>query len=422
MSLRYIFLDFDSFFASVEQQFRPELRGKPVGIVPMLGVDTTCCIAASYEAKAYGVKTGTAVREARYLCPGITFIEASHTRYVKIHRRLKELIHEVIYVEEVLSIDEMYGRLPPHWQEPEVAQDKACEIKSLIRDKVGADLTVSIGIAPNRFIAKLASKLNKPNGLVCVDFKDLPLALYSMELSEITGIGRRMLERLRTARILNMEDLYGASRRKLHRIWGSLEGDRMWYALRGIELPPVETKKSTIGHSHVLPPRLRTFHGAYATLQRMLQKACRRLRADGYFTGCMLVQVKFGFDLRWAAETHCFPTQDSVALGHLLDGLWADRPKGAPKPTKVGVTFTKLIHRKNHTASLFPEDNDLRRMQLQHTMDQVNRAHGGRTLYYANSMEAQKDYDAAPMRIAFTHIPDLELEDDTPERGIEQNN
>ncbi|MFU8848251.1 MAG: DNA polymerase Y family protein [Opitutales bacterium] len=416
MALRYIFLDFDSFFASVEQQHRPELRGKPVGVVPSLGVDTTCCIAASYEAKAFGVKTGTGVREARSLCPGITFVEANHTRYVQLHQQLKELIHQVIYVEEVLSIDEMYGRMPPHWQHPEVAREKAEEVKSLLRDKVGEHLTVSIGLAPNRFLAKLASKLNKPDGLVCVDFKDLPLALYSMELADITGIGPRMLRRLRSARILNLEDLYAASRRKLHRIWGSVEGDRMWYSLRGIDLPTEETRKSTIGHSHVLPPKLRSFHGGHATLHRMLQKACRRLRADGYFTACLMVQVKFGYDLRWAAESHCFPTQDSVALGQLLDGLWAERPDELPPPTKVGITLTKLVHHASHTASLFPEDNDLRRMQLQHTMDAINKAYGGRSLYYANSMEAQKDLAAAPMRIAFTHIPDLDLEDDTPDR------
>ena len=78
MALRYLFIDFDSFYASVEQQLQPQLRGRPVGVVPSLGVDTTSCIAASYEAKAHGVKTGTAVREARYLCPEIVFVEAKH--------------------------------------------------------------------------------------------------------------------------------------------------------------------------------------------------------------------------------------------------------------------------------------------------------------------------------------------------------
>ena len=98
MALRYLFIDFDSFYASVEQQRQPQLRGRPVGVVPSIGVDTMSCIAASYEAKAFGVKTGTAVREARYLCPGIVFVEANHARYIKLHNKIKALIHKIIYI------------------------------------------------------------------------------------------------------------------------------------------------------------------------------------------------------------------------------------------------------------------------------------------------------------------------------------
>jgi DNA polymerase-4 len=184
----------------------------------------------------------------------------------------------------------------------------------------------------------------------------------------------------------------------------------MWYALRGIEVPPIETHRSTIGHSHVLPPRLRSFHGAHATLHRILQKACRRLRAMHYFTGHLAIGVKFGFELRWGAETRYFPTQDSVRLGQLLNTLWARHPADAPEPTKVSVTLSRLQHKDCHTPSLFAEDNQPRRMQLQHAMDRVNKRFGGRTLYYADAMEAQRSSEAAPMRIAFTHIPDLELE------------
>ncbi|MGB0414871.1 MAG: DNA polymerase Y family protein, partial [Coraliomargarita sp.] len=411
MSLRYIFLDFDSFFASVEQQHRPELRGKPVGIVPSLGVDTTCCIAASYEAKAYGVKTGTAVREARYLCPGIQFVEGNHRRYIRTANKIHEVIHQIVYIDKVASIDEMYGRLPPHWQPLTIAKRKGEEIKTALSQAIGPHITVSIGLGPNRFLAKLASKLEKPNGLTTLDFDELPEKLYRFELDDITGIGRSMQRRLHTARILDMPTLCAASRRKLHKIWGSVEGDRMWYQLRGIDLPEIESKTQTIGHSHVLPPRLRTFHGAHATLHRMLQKACRRLRAGQFFTGHLFVQVKFGFDLRWRAETHCFPTQDNVTLGRLLNQLWASHPHNADNPTKVAVTLTHLEHLDSHTPSLFVEDNQPRRMQLQHAMDQVNKQHGGRTLYYADAMEAQQSPEAAPMRIAFTHIPDLELED-----------
>ena len=414
VSLRYLFIDFDSFFASVEQQFRPELRGKPVGIVPSLGIDTTCCIAASYEAKAYGVKTGTGVREARYLCPGITFVQGDHTRYVQTHEKIHKLIHEVIYVDAVLSIDEMYGRLPPRWQSPEVARSKALEIKASLAQEIGPHIGASIGIAPNRFLAKLASKLEKPDGLVLLDFDAIPAALLRMPLSEVTGIGRRIEQRLRTARVLTMDDLYQCSRRKLHRIWGSIEGDRMWYALRGIELPPVVTHRSTVGHSHIMPPRLRTTHGAHSVLHRMLQKACRRLRAMDYFTSHLQVKVTFGFEQRWRAEAHCFPTQDCIILGERLNQLWINHPTDTAPPTKVAVTLSHLTQGGSHTPSLFPEENHPRRIALQNAMDAINKRYGGRTLYYAPAMEAQRCPEAAPMRIAFNHIPDLELEDDTP--------
>ncbi len=412
MSLRYLFIDFDSFFASVEQQFQPELRGKPVGVVPSLGVETTCCIAASYEAKAHGVKTGTGVREARYLCPGIRFVEGNHTRYVQTHEKIREIVHAIIYVDAVLSIDEMYGRLPPHWQAPEIARAKAREIKDALRTQIGPYISASIGMAPNRFLAKLASKLEKPDGLVAIDFADLPETLYRFELEDITGIGRRMLQRLRTARITDMEGLCHAPRHKLHRIWGSLEGDRMWYALRGIELPSAETQRQSVGHSHVLPPSLRSESGAHATLHRMLQKACRRLRAMDYFAGHLTVQVKFGFDLSWCAEARCFPTQDTLTFAQRLNRLWEEHPQDLPEPTKVAITLTHLVHAASHTPSLFPEDNQNRRVRLQRTMDAINKQHGSRAIYYADAMDAQRCPQAAPMRISFTHIPDLELEDD----------
>ena len=411
MSLRYLFIDFDSFFASVEQQFQPHLRGKPVGIVPSLGVETTCCIAASYEAKAHGVKTGTPVREARYLCPGIQFVQGNHARYIQTHNKIHKIIHEIIYVDAVLSIDEMFGRLPPHWQPAEIARAKALEIKAALKDKIGPYIGASIGLAPNRFLAKLASKLEKPDGLTTLDFDELPEKLYRFELDDITGIGRRMQERLRVARITTMEELCDAPRHTLHRIWKSVEGDRMWYVLRGIDMPqPETTRHQTIGHSHVLPPSLRSFHGAHATLHRMLQKACRRLRAMDHFAGQLDLQVKFGFDLRWQAAGRTFPTQDSVIMGQMLNDLWQTHPSDLPEPTKVGITFSGLVHANSHTPSLFAEENAPRRMQLQHAMDQINKEHGGRSLYYADAHKAQRSREAAPMRISFSHIPDLELE------------
>ena len=143
MALRYLFIDFDSFYASVEQQSMPKLRNRPVAIVPSLNVATTCCIAASYEAKAYGIKTGTSVREALTLCPKIYLIEAKHEKYVAIHKKIRKTIHEILFVDAVLSIDEMYGRLPIKWQSPAIATEIAYNIKEALKKAVGSHITAS---------------------------------------------------------------------------------------------------------------------------------------------------------------------------------------------------------------------------------------------------------------------------------------
>src|SRR5262249_15614359 len=106
----WLFLDLNSYFAACEQQENPSLRGKPIIVVQMV-TDTTCAIAASYEAKAFGIKTGTGVREARQLCPTVIAVEAKHELYSVYHERVLEAVGTCLPVEKVLSIDEMAGRL-----------------------------------------------------------------------------------------------------------------------------------------------------------------------------------------------------------------------------------------------------------------------------------------------------------------------
>ena len=306
----------------------------------------------------------------------------------------------------------MYGRLPPNWQSPKIAVEKAEAIKTALKKSIGPYITASIGIAPNRFIAKLASKMKKPNGLMLIDHSELPQALDPLDLSDITGIGARMLIRLKNHGILDVASLCQADRGTLHRIWGSIEGDRFWYALRGIALPEQGTSKRSFGHSHVLPPKLRTFHGAFSTLHRMLEKACHRLRMNNYFAGHLILQVKFGFEWRWRQEIRCSPTQDTLTLARIMNMLWEARPSVVPNPTKVSVTLMGLIHAQNHTPSLFETSEELQRAKLLQTMDQIKQRYGSRSIYYGTAMIAQKTAEAAPMRIAFNHIPDLSIERD----------
>jgi DNA polymerase-4 len=158
LSLRWLYVDFNSYFASVEQQLRPELRGKPVAVVAV-ETDSTSAIAASYEAKAFGVKTGTLIHEARNLCPGLICVLARHERYVEFHHRLIEEIERHIPVTAVCSIDEMACRLMDNEISVERSTEIARSIKAGIAKNIGGHLRCSIGVAPNRYLAKVGTEL-----------------------------------------------------------------------------------------------------------------------------------------------------------------------------------------------------------------------------------------------------------------------
>src|ERR1700728_2372627 len=159
--LRWLFLDLNSYFASVEQELRPELRGRPVAVVPVMA-DTTCAIAASYEAKAFGVRTGTQIGEAKRMCPGLVLVEARHEVYVDYHNRIVEAVERCVPVAAVMSIDEIAASLMGREQPLIAALDLARRVKESIREHAGATLRCSVGLAPNRYLSKIASDMEKP--------------------------------------------------------------------------------------------------------------------------------------------------------------------------------------------------------------------------------------------------------------------
>src|SRR5579871_1699128 len=162
--VNWLFLDMNSYFASVEQEVQPQLRGKPTAVVTV-DADSTVCIAASYEAKAFGVSTGTALGEARKKCPDLNVVVARHEIYVDYHYRIKAAVEEqCLHVSKIISIDEMECRLRGRDMQIANAQELARQVKQAIRS-VGKTLRCSVGLAPNRFLAKIASNMQKPDGL-----------------------------------------------------------------------------------------------------------------------------------------------------------------------------------------------------------------------------------------------------------------
>ncbi|HTB62422.1 MAG TPA: hypothetical protein VK737_02440 [Opitutales bacterium] len=414
MALNRLFLDFNAFFASCEQHLRPELRGRALGIVAVLA-ETGCCIAASYEAKKCGVKTGTLVRDGRKLCPDILFVEARPSEYVRLHGELLEIIERQMHVEAVHSIDELSCRLTGKWRERESALALARQIKRAIRREAGPTLRCSIGLGPNLFLAKTASDMQKPDGLIIIDTADLPGALHDLELRDLYGIGPRLEDRLHRANITTVAQLMAADHRQMRAVWGGVEGERYWAKLRGADLPIEPTRKTHVGHSHVLEPVMRTESRARAVLHRLLQKAAMRLRAFDYFAGELALAVDYlGVD-DWRAAARFEPTQDTVELAGLLDKLWQERPAlpAHARPFFVGVTLTGLEHARDHTPSLFATPS-VRRAALLRAADALNKRYGNGALYWAAAHEARS---AAPMRIAFNRIPDEKLEKETAWRG-----
>jgi DNA polymerase-4 len=413
MKLNALYVDFNSYFASVEQQLVPALRGKPVGVLAVMA-ETTCCIAASYEAKAFGVKTGTIVSDARKLCPDIIFVEARPPVYVEYHHKLIEMVESCTHVEKVLSIDEMVCKLTGSQQLSENALKLAAKIKQVLAKNAGDYIKCSIGIAPNTYLAKVASNMQKPDGCVLIQPHELPQRLFGLKLRDLNGIGKQMEARLARYKITSVEQLYAANRQQLQTAWGSIEGERMYDKLRGLEPYYVKNARSSLGHSHVLPPEQRNEAGVRAVLHRLLQKACMRMRSYDLLASRVSAKVKFRNMPSWNMESAISPTDNTLQLIDALEQFLQHYPNTKHEPYAVGVSFSALVTAEEAARDLFqitPLENV---KKLNKAIDTLNLKFGKNTIYFGGAHDALKD---APMRIAFNHIPDLVIEGDEVDDG-----
>jgi DNA polymerase-4 len=424
----FLHVDLNSFFASVEQQLHPEYRNRPTGVVPTMA-DTTSLIAASYEAKALGIKTGTRVSEAKRICPDIILVNGNHSTYAEYSHKIVAAVDRVCPVAHTPSIDEMVCQLLGRERHPPTARKISFAIKQAIKDDVGETLRCSIGMAPNRYLAKIASDMQKPDGLIGLLPSQLPNSIAHLELRDLPGIGARTELRLNAKGIRTMPDLLALDRSAMHVLFDSVWGDRMFHWLRGHNTGddgapvPADLQKS-LGHSHVLAPEHRSPEGAWAVAHKLLHKAAMRLRMEKFFSGSLAVTIKYALtpaqaahlarsekvkkhlsgitQTGWGMEARFRPCQDTLSLLEALQGCWKQSPTGPEhqKPFFVGVTLRNLIPEAEVQSSLFEEPGN--RNQLSATMDKLNLKYGHTTLHFAGMLPAR---DSAPTRIAFTQIP-----------------
>ncbi|GAB4517119.1 MAG: hypothetical protein Kow00133_01320 [Amphiplicatus sp.] len=429
--LRYLFIDFNAYFAAVEQHDRPELFGKPVVVAP-LASEHSGAIAVSYEARAFGIRRGTPIRDARRLCPGLAVAPARHDRYVAIHKRLMAEIGRHLPLVKVYSIDEAAFRLSRCEEEPQAALAVARAIKRGIAENVGRAFRASVGLAPSRLLAKLAAEREKPDGLTVLEMADLPRRLADMALEDIPGVGPGVAARLARAGVRDFLALWRLQPKQARAIWGSVQGERFWYALHGYEVDEPETKKSMIGHSRVLsrehegPPEARVVGRA------LLLKAASRLRHYGLYAGALTLNVRLRPEGRWEGTRRFPPAQDSFRFLKVFDGLWASFEEavraGARRPPRCGGVTVYLHGLAPESAAalgqldLFapPDPAADRRARLWAAIDRINadlehkfeRLGGGakagerRRRYVTLARQLGLDLDYLGAKIAFSRVPE----------------
>ncbi len=401
--VQVLYLDMNSYFASVAQQLEPALRARPVGIVTSLH-ERAACIAASYEAKAKGVRVGTRMQEARQLCPGIVFRPAQHDVYVDMHNKIKAAVARVLPISGVHSVDEVSCLLTGGEQQLPRALQLAEAARQSIYQHAGEALHCSIGLGPNRLLAKIAGELHKPSGTDWLVPAVLPDKLLHLNLTDLPGISKRMNARLNAAGVQDIAALYALAPRHTRAIWRSVAGERFLRALRGENIPDPATKPHSLGHSQVLSGQSRNPQQARLILRRLLVKAATRLRRGGFFaTGLYISVTNEGYKrLHYGGKITA--TQDSFTLLAHMEHFW--RVLAPQKLFSVGVVLGGLVPRENHIADLFEDRASgamTQREQLCATLDALNQRYGRNTVSFGEQPRNMTPYSGA--KIAFGRVP-----------------
>ncbi len=387
------------------------LRGKPVAVMAV-DTDSTCAIAASYEAKAFGIKTGTPIWEAKQKCPGLICVAGEHDRYVEYHHKFLEEIDHHIPISAVCSIDEVACRLMDNETSVERITQIAQSIKRGLAKNVGEYVKCSIGVAPNKYLAKVATDLKKPDGFTMLTFSDLPHGLYPLKPRDIPGVGGQIEKRLHRSGIYSMETLLKQDIKAMRNIWGGIWGEKMWYLLRGYDLPEEETNRSTIGHSHVMAPELRNPDKAIYVARRLTLKAASRLRRLGYYASHFSLSARLENGPRLHVDEQCYRAQDSMTFLDLLDHAWkiVTREARGARIKKVSVVLHGLTAADTISPELALPDMDQkgreRAENLSRAMDKINHRFGRDSVLVGMLPSQGRSFSGS--KIAFTRIPDVE--------------
>ncbi|MGB4177219.1 MAG: DNA polymerase IV [Halanaerobiales bacterium] len=383
MALNIMHVDMDAFYAAVEQQDNPALKGKPVivGGLSNRGVVST----ASYEARKYGVHSAMPIVEAKRLCPEGVFLPGRHDRYAEVSRQIFEIFYHYTPLVEKLSIDEAFLDLTGCSRLFGDPIQIGKKIKEELYNKLG--LTASIGLARNKFLAKLASDLDKPDGFFILEEKDIDRILEPLDISKVWGVGKKTEELLKSKGIDTIGRLKSLSLDELEMLLGK-NGIQLYYLSRGIDNRKVEVNNQvkSISHEETFAENRVDKNLILASLLRMSIKVSRRLRKAGLQGSTIEIKVRYG-------DFTTYNRSVSLAVGtNKTDIIYEkaiyllEKNRLLGKPIRLlGVGVSNLSPEGAQQLSLF--ENDIKMDKLDKTIDLLRDRFGESSVMRARNLD-----------------------------------
>jgi DNA polymerase-4 len=385
-----VHLDMDSYFASVEQQAQPSLRGKPIGVTGK-PTERTIVTAFSREAKRYPVTTAMPVWEARKRCPNLLLVPGHPERYVETSRRFLEILKEYTAMIEVYSIDEVFMDVTQEAARRGGPVAMAHDIQRRFHDALGPCITATLGIAPaGKVFAKLIGKRNKPNGVGLLRDEELPTLLRTTSVGDVCGIGPRIERRLHQLGILTLADLGTASDTLLRREFGVYGlflrqiglGRDPTPVVPYTEIPPPKS----VGHSKTLPPEMRDVSLALLVLRDLADHVAARLRRLGYVGRTIHCGFRTGvLGPGYAKQaTLAIPSDDGETIYRACRSILEAIPVHPAEIALVSVSAANLLERSALPDVLFEEDR--RRDRLNGAVDVIRTRYGDSAIRLGTSL------------------------------------
>lgn len=385
-------IDYDSFFASVEQQVNPHLRGKPIAVGGS-SVRRGIVCAASREAKKFGVKTAMPLYKAKKLCPDLIMVRGDGSKYKYIQKESLKIFNKYTDLIEPFSIDEAFLDVTDTVKFFESPHELAMSIKEDIKNAFGDFITCSVGIGPNKLVAKLVSDLEKPNGLVIVTPSNMQQILQSVELRDFCGIGARLEERLRNMGITTVKQLQDVSLSVLYKEFGKVSGSFLKSASLGISDGAVKSSEykrpvKSISHQHTLMHSTSDPKVLLQNIRRLTEMVAKRTRNNNMLGKTLHLSLRDnkrewnGFRTTLARHTNsgAIIYRELEKLFNTLNWSYETR--------LVGVGISNLINEKYKMTPLFIDDQ--RDDVLNTTMDIINDRFGSFTIYPASTLKADE--------------------------------